>query len=162
MKFIKLTQNQFTLVDDGDFEKFNKVKWYATWDCNNKNFYARRSGPRDKNRKQHPVMLHRIILGLNDPNIKVDHKNRETLDNRKQNLRICTNSQNSANRKGPQINSTSGFRGVSWRQDTCKWWARISVAGKNKNLGFFTKKSEAISAYAKANRKYYGDFGGTF
>ena len=64
------------------------------------------------------------------------------------------------NRRGSTINSNSGIRGVSFNGLAKKWMARIRVCGKLKNLGYFNDQKEAASAYAAANIKYFGGFGG--
>src|ERR1035437_8057727 len=98
MKRIPLTRGQFALIDDDDFNKFGGLKWFASLNKKTGSFYASRGvGPRKKRRI---VRLHREIMGSPE-GLKVDHRNHNTLDNRKENLRICTNSQNMMNRKGP-------------------------------------------------------------
>jgi hypothetical protein len=100
-------------------------------------------------------------MGVTDPKIKVDHRNHRTLDcRRRTNLRICTNAQNSANRKGPDTRSTSGIRGVCWNRHRKKWVAQIGVDGKIIYLGAFADKAAAATAYAAANRQHFGSFGG--
>ncbi len=147
MKLIPLTKGQFAKVDDDDFERLSKFKWYATWHPNTKSFYAART-----------VSLHREISG--EPlGKKVDHVNRDTLDCQKQNLRVCTNSENGRNR-GLNSNSTSGFRGVHWHKKSKKWIASICVGIERKHLGSFSDKTAAADAYRIANKKYFGAFGG--
>lgn len=104
--------------------------------------------------------MHRQIMGVTDPKVKVDHKNHDTLDNRRHNLRICTNLQNCANKRGLACNNTSGNRGVSWNKISSNWRAQIRVNGKLISLGSFNKKSDAAAAYAAANRQHFGEFGG--
>lgn len=158
MKTISLTQGQVTLVDDDDFVKFGHLKWFALWNQKTKSFYAARNKPNGV-RKQTTVGLSRSIMG--EPfGMKVDHENHDTLDNRRCNLRVCNNSQNLMNRKGANENSTSGIRGVAWHKASGKWSARIGSGQTEKWLGTFVNKEDAISAYAKANRNYFGEFGG--
>jgi len=102
--------------------------------------------------------LHRLIL--NPPvNMQVDHKNRNKLDNRRQNLRICTVSQNGMNRE-KQRNNRSGFKGVDANR-RCKkgsYRARITANKKVFYLGSFKNPDEAGEAYKKAARQYHGEF----
>lgn len=100
MKLIELTQGQKAIVDDDDYGRLSKSKWYAEKKYNN--FYARR-GLDD-------VLMHRIILKLTDSKLKVDHINHNGLDNRKENLRVCTQRQNMCNKKKEKDNK-SGYKG---------------------------------------------------
>jgi hypothetical protein len=103
MKEIKLTQGKVAMVDDEDFEFLNQWKWNAH-KCHNwkgDNYYSER-GIHQRGRKPEIIIIsmHRLIMGVerNDKR-KVDHINHNTLDNRKENLRVCTNQQNSWNHK---------------------------------------------------------------
>lgn len=153
MKLIPLSQGQFAKVDDDDFEGLSKFKWCALKNTRG-DFYAARS--------THPgtVRMHRIILGLTDPKIFCDHINHNGLDNRRENLRVVTNQQNSMNRRGARRGSSSGIRGVTWHKRANKWVARIKISGMYKHLGVFSDIGAAKEAYAVANRTYFGEFGG--
>ena len=154
MKLIPLTLGQFAKVDDADFKRFGRLQWKAIKKKNG--YYAMREPYIDGIRFR--TYLHRLILG--DPlGELVDHKNRNPLDCRKKNLRICNRSQNAANRSGAQPNSKSGIRGVSWGQYG-KWRAYINVNDRTIALGSFSSAEEASKAYARANRKHFGQFGG--
>ena len=89
-----------------------------------------------------------------------DHKNQQPLDNRKDNLRLCSSCDNQRNR-AKQINNTSGFKGVSLIKTTGLWRAQIGVAGKTLNLGHFVSKIEAFACYEKAALKYHKSFART-
>ena len=86
-----------------------------------------------------------------------DHKNRNTLDNRRENLRPATPSNNAQNRT-KQKNNTSGIIGISWNKRQQQWVARIGVNGTKKNLGSFANKTDAIRARLKAEKEYHGEF----
>jgi len=159
MKLIPLTQNRSAMVDDSDFDELMKCKWFAHWNRDTLSFYARRNSVK-VNRKQSTISMHRVILGLTNPKIKGDHKNHDTLDNQRDNLRAVTNSQNLMNRRGAARNSKTGVRGVS--ADGPSYRALIWVGGKNLNLGTFPTIALASEAYASANKKYYGEHGGQF
>mgnify|MGYP001579989416 CR=1 FL=1 len=79
------------------------------------------------------------------------------LDNKKDNLRICTNSQNGMNRK-LNNNNTSGHKGVHWHKFSKTWHARILMCKKRKHLGQFDTKKEAAIAYNKAAKEFFGEF----
>ncbi len=155
MKQIHLTQGQVALVDDQDFERFGHLKWCANKKKNG--FYAYRTTPKPE---KNSLYLHREILGVTDPRVKVDHKNHDTLDNRRENLRECTTSQNTANRKGPTKANSCGIRGVRIDKRDGAWMAEIRVGGKHIYIGRFRSKKAAGIAYAVANRKHFGEFGG--
>lgn len=119
MKRIKLTQGQYTLVDDTDYDWLSKWKWYA-YKHRSGNFYAVRQ-PSRKDGKRHQISMSRQILGLEKGDRREgDHRNHSTLDNQRNNLRICTHQQNIMNEKSQR--STSGnFKGVSWNTHAKKW-----------------------------------------
>lgn len=103
MKYIKLTKGEFAIVDDEDFDRLNKFKWYAQ--KMKHSFYAGRA-VRVTPTKQKSLFMHREILGITDRNIWVDHKDHNGLNNTRENLRICNRSQNTANRKKYKGTST--------------------------------------------------------
>lgn len=100
--------------------------------------------------------MHRLILSLKSGEI-CDHINGDKLDNRKKNLRVCTSSQNLANR-GSQKNSRSGIKGVTFYVRTGKWAANIAFNRKQTFLGYFLSKEEAASAYNQAAIEHHGEF----
>lgn len=145
MKKIKLTQGQFALVDDEDYEKVNQFKWCAHWNVNH--FYA-------KNNKK--GRMHRYIM--NTPvGMFTDHKNHNTLDNQKSNLRICTYQQNQANRK-KQKGISSKYKGVCWDKQVRKWLVGIRFNQKRINLGRFKSEIKAAIAYNKKAKELFGAF----
>lgn len=152
MKLIPLTQGQFAKVDDDDFERISKFKWCSSFEVYR--FYAVRGGWVDG--KTVAIRMHRVIMNAKRGQY-VDHINHDGLDNRRTNLRICTNGENMRNRSGPQKNSTSGILGVRWRKDRSKWESRMCVNGKNMSLGHFENKHDATRAYAEARLKYFSD-----
>lgn len=98
--------------------------------------------------------LHRIVLGLaKDSILEPDHRNRNGLDNRKENLRLVTRSQNNFNKR-MQSNNKSGVNGVFLRKNTNVWQAVIKLNGKNIYLGNFPKMEDAIEARSKAEDAY--------
>lgn len=116
--------------------------------CIDKNNYV-------KNSKQE--YLHRVILGA-PKDMCVDHINGNTLDNRKNNLRICTNRENTSNRTKLGTNNTSGILGVRFDNRRNKWYADIQYKGKCIFLGYFNIKEDAIKARIDAEKSYFKEF----
>lgn len=159
MKLIPLTQGQFAKVDDEDFETLSKFKWRAQWAPNVRSFYAVRSLSKQKAGKRLCLRMHRLVL--KEPmGFLVDHKNHDTLDNQKENLRPCTNSQNGLHRKARSAVSSSGIRGVTWHGLSSKWMAYAQLKKKRVHIGLFENKQEAVAAYAAFSKIHHGEFGG--
>ena len=93
-----------------------------------------------------------------NPKIIIDHKFGNTLDNRKENLRRCTQKENARNSE-ISIRNKSGYKGVTWSNNKNKWRSRILVDRKEIFLGYFNDPKEAYQKYCEANKKYYGEFG---
>jgi hypothetical protein len=106
------------------------------------------------NRKQ--VLLSRFITNAEEGMV-ADHRNHNTLDNTRNNLRVITQSQNGHN-KGKYTNCTSGYKGVHFNKSTAKWIARIQVNNERTYLGSFNTPEEAGAVYEKASKKLVGDF----
>lgn len=154
MKRIKLTQGYFALVDDRDFKKLSKFKWWALVDKSGAIYACRTTSKPDG--KKTSIRMGRQVM--NAPKGKdTDHKDRNTLNNQRSNLRVCTRSQNNANSKKRKDN-TSGIKGVSWDYRTRKWIAQIQLRGKNVFFKRYTNKLKAATAYAIAAKKYFGEF----
>lgn len=150
MKMIKITKNRHTLVDDEDFIILNNMKWHAQEGQCNKCYASTYINLK-------PILMHVFIV--NPPKgFHVDHKNGNGLDNRKINLRICSRSQNMANR-AMQKNNTSGFKGVYKKRK--KWAAQVKLNKKYQYLGVFDSKSKAATAYDNAAIKCFGEFSRT-
>lgn len=147
MKEIKLTRNQKCLVDDDLFDYLSKYKWHASGKIGK--FYA--SSRIDGKIRT----MHRLIMDAPD-NLQVDHINGNRLDNRKVNLRLCSNSFNLGNR-GANKNNTSGFKGVGASKHG-RFVAKIQVNRKYIHLGYFDTPIEAAHAYNQGAEKYFGEF----
>ena len=87
----------------------------------------------------------------------LDHINRNTLDNRIENLRIASASENMMNRKTFK-NSASGCRGVSWHKKHSKWWAYVDVNKNRRSLGYFDDLELADLVATEARAKFHGQF----
>jgi hypothetical protein len=156
MKRIPLTQGKFALVDDQDYDFLMQWKWYACYI--HKTHYAKRSvriGLKTIRIRMHREILKRMRLHIAGK--KIDHRDRNGLNNRRSNLRIATNSQNQHN-QGIRKNNKSGYKGVTWNKQHNKWQARICINWKEIWLGLFDDKKDAAKAYNEAALKYHGKF----
>ncbi len=99
--------------------------------------------------------LHRFIMG-SPPNLEIDHVNKNKLDCRRENLRVCTSQENKWNTR-PR-NKTSKYKGVSWSKVVKKWRSVIKRGGKTTTLGFFNKEAEAATAYDHTAKEFGGEF----
>ena len=155
MKVIPLTQGKFALVDDADFERLSKHKWCAT--KGGHTFYAQRA-IRLPDGKWTTIMMHREILdlGYGDPR-ESDHIKHNGLDNRRDNLRICTSSQNQQNRN-IQKHFSSAYKGVSWSKYHKKWHVKVKINKKSIHIGYFVSEIKAAKAYDARALQIFGEF----
>jgi AP2 domain/HNH endonuclease len=139
------------IIDEEDAPRVLAHTWHARRNPNQTYLY-----------KTGSIFLHRFIMGIEkgDPRF-VDHKNMNTLDNRKENLRICTKTQNQGNIRKYR-NNTSGFKGVTRNLKSGRpWAAQIAVNHKHYGLGCYNTPEEAHQAYCVAAKKYFGEFART-
>lgn len=133
------------LVDDADYELVAQYQWHID------RGYAART--------IHGVgieYMHRLI-NQTPKGFSTDHVNGDKLDNRRANLRTCTQTLNNANSKLRKDNS-SGHKGVVWHERNAKWQAQITIKGTCKYLGQFIDKDVALERYKLAAAEYFGEF----
>lgn len=150
---IPLTKGLFVIVDEADHAWLSQWKWYAR--TGRKDYvYASRS---IRNGKTTTIInMHNILLPTED-GYELDHINGNTLDNRRDNLRVATHQQNMWNRKPPR-GTSSKFKGVSFQKATNYWKANIKINDKQKHLGCFWDEEEAAIAYNRAAKDMHGEF----
>jgi len=135
------------IIDVDDIEKIKDYKWHLTLNgyvitkINNKT-----------------LRMQNLIMDFNSSHLQmVDHKDRDTLNNQKDNLRYSTQSQNQQNRGKPSNNS-SGFKGVYWNKKKKRWVAEIRINQKKIYLGQFKDKIKAAKKYNMGAIEYFGKF----
>ena len=143
--YVDLTNGGFALVDDDDLDLLDGVSWRHVRE--GLSIYAI-AGRR--------LRMHRLILDAPD-GVMVDHRNGNGLDNRRSNLRLCTNSQNQANRQ-KRSSGSAPYRGVTWHKQAGKWQAAVKVGGKNLYLGLFHSAEAAGRAYDAMALEHFGEF----
>ncbi len=153
MKQIKLTKGQFALVDDEDYVWLSRWRWH-TRVAKHTNYAARSVSGVDG--KQRDLKMHRAILKV-EQGYDIDHKDRNGLNNQRNNLRQCTKSENCYNRSKHPSN-TSGYRGVSWRAQRNRWKAQINVDGAQIHIGSYFCIIKAARAYDEAAKKHHREF----
>lgn len=152
-KEIKLTKGQFAIVDDEDFDYLNQFCWVAIEV--RRNCYQAYSNIK-KNGKRIAILMHRIIMSA-PCGMEVDHINRNSLDNRRSNLRLATRAENSRNRK-PHSNNKLGLKGVIFCKKTNAFRARITFNKETFQIGYFDSAEAAALAYNQKAKELHGEF----
>ena len=150
------------LLDDEDYDRVvaAETKWHIQKDGRREVFYVRR--PTYENGKQKAIHLHRFIMDAPKGKV-VDHINGDGRDNRKENLRICTNAENTRNRNVPP-RGTTGYYGVHHkRKDTKQYHAYIKDPKRQRRstritAGNYFTAEEAAMEYDKLAKEYHGEF----
>lgn len=149
---VPLSRGQVALIDDADWELIKDYSWFAVKP--HKVYYAVGHKPMINGIRK-KIKMHRLIMNA-PPGQQVDHINGNGLDNRRENLRLATKSQNQWNRHNAC--GTSKYKGVCWATSQGQWKASIRKFGKRVNLGFFDDEVDAARAYDAAAKELFGDF----
>lgn len=154
MNTITLKTGESVILDFDDFERLKNYKWHRVKICRNGTAYTIYAA-RKENKKS--VLMHREIMNVSS-GLTVDHKNGDGLDNRKENLRICSHSQNMQNRiarKTPKCR----YKGVKMVKSSVNpYLAYLRCGGKFVNLGVHATAERAAMAYNDGARKFFGEF----
>lgn len=143
MAEIILSNGKIALVNDEDFIRLNKYRWHQ---------HGKGYAHAHINKKA--VYMHRLILHLFDSKIHTDHINHNELDNRKENIRVATRSQNMSNQLKRKGKTSSKYKGVSWNKEKKKW----TVNCKAQFISYFTNEIEAAKIYDEAAKRLFGEF----
>lgn len=154
MKTINLTRGNQAIVDESVYEKLATYKWYSHHAMGK--IYACRYERCGEKKRKSLILMHREIMLCPD-GLCVDHINGDCLDNRKENLRICTHQQNLRNQKKQQ-NKSSIYKGVSWETFTQRWRSGINVDGRRIDLGRYDDERDAALAYDRAALEHFGSY----
>jgi len=142
-KIINLTKGKQAVVDDEDYPELSKHKWMF-------------SGSGYASRTNKSILMHRVIMSA-PRGLEVDHINMDKLDNRKENLRLCTPTQNRMN-TGLRSNNKTGYKGVFYYKRTGKYAVAIAYLKKRIHLGYYDSAEEAALVYNKKSKELYGEF----
>ena len=135
-----------------DLADYDLIKKYC-WCIDNGGYVVAKESLTNKT-----VKLHRLVMGcVGDSATIIDHVDRNKNNNRKSNLRMCTQTENTRN-KSIFKNNKSGVTGVFFRKQINKWVAQIQVSGRHIYLGAYEDKEEAIKSRIEAEIKYFGEF----
>lgn len=156
MRKIAITQNKFALVSNEDFKELNQFKWRL------KRVMPKKYKEIDyviRGTRKNEITMHRQITKA-PKGMDVDHINGNGLDNRRENLRVCTHAENLRN-KIKSINNTSGYKGVWFNKVGKKWIVHLYFDGKNHHIGQFDTKEDAAMAYDISAINKFGEFAKT-
>jgi len=151
---VPLTQGRVALIDDEDAERVLAYKWHAWWCAKGGRWYAMRTVQVGKLRRC--VRLHRFIVNAPD-GVQVDHIDRDSLNNRRSNLRFATHGQNQTNKKRHRTNKT-GFKGVYWHKAKRTFVAQVRCGGVTYSLVGFNTAQDAARARDMLAKRYHGEF----
>lgn len=155
--------NLWVTIDLEDLERVLNFPytWFALkYNEATDDWYAGCSEYRPDLKQSRPFYLHQFITGIRDK--RIDHINTNIRDNRKENLRVISVSNNGKNRAKRNKNNKSGYRNVCWSKKYGAWVVQLQINGRNTILGKFSENQleEAGKFAEKMRQKYYGEYAG--
>ena len=155
---IQLTKGKTTVVNEDDREWLEKHRWKHLNRPGYQGYAVRNAYI---NKRYVALLMHRAIWehhnGPIPKGMQIDHINGDTLDNRLENLRICTNAQNAHN-SYKRRQTASRYKGVTWHIRYKKWVAQIGRGKNHRHIGYFTSEEDAARAYDAKARELWGEF----
>lgn len=152
---LPLKNKDFTVeIDDDDFRVVGGLNWY----CIKAGRGHRYAGWyfKDRDGKESLLLMHRVLFSLqHGDKMEVDHRDRNGLNNKRENIRLCEHKENMRNRKISKANKC-GLKGVYASGN--KWRAEIKFNGKKIHIGCFSTKEDAHDAYKKSASELHADF----
>lgn len=133
----------YAVVDDCDYKYAIEHTWYMS------------KGRPLANVDGMPIFMHAFILGRKKGMV-IDHANGNPLDNRRVNLRHCTQGQNIMNSRARP--GSSKYKGVDYKIKQGKWRARIRLNGVESHIGYYSSEKQASLAYNEAAKKLHGEY----
>lgn len=163
MKEVPLSNGDISIVSDIDFDHVSQFNWHVNEDKSGYKRVFRNLSVGGKRKHKRLAREVAARAGLDISRFVIDYKNRNTLDNSRENLRCATNAQNLANsskcrKTSRRTTPSSRFRGVSWVKKLQKWKAQSTFEGRVVYLGVFSDEVEAAKAYDKFVVGKYGEF----
>jgi len=157
VKTIPLTKGMTALVDDQDYEELSHYRWYAHRGKNDV-YYAYRDVWHSQEKWKEKIPMHRQLMQefITKEKYFIDHINHNGLDNRRNNLRSCTNAENMWNCTKHRDSNTP--KGVYWDKQRQKWGVQICCHYKKYCLGRFDDLEQAVLAYNKKAKELFGNF----
>ncbi len=152
-RYIPLTQDKYTIVDKEDYKLVKEYSWFAL--KSRGTFYACRNITNDYG-FQLTTSLHNILCTPPE-GLQIDHIDGDGLNNRQNNLRIVTYSQNCMNRR-KSIGKSSKYKGVSYRKDRSSWISYIRVNSTLIYIGYFHSEVDAAKAYNRVAAIHFGEY----
>ena len=152
---IELTQGFVAKIDDDDYELVSRYKWRVK--INKYRYSVKHYAFTQESRKigAKGIYMHRLIMDAKKGQ-DIDHKNHNSLHNRKDNLRECSRSENLANQR--KTRGKSKYKGVIWNKQYQQWQAQICIKQKRIKIGIFATEELAARAYDGKARELFGEY----
>jgi len=155
IRYIPLTKGKVAVVDTDDYEQVSRFNWYARKGKNNC-WYAVTDVWHPTIKKKEHISMHRILVVTTKDQPFVDHINNNGLDNRRCNLRRCSNSENMGNCR--KHRDSSSPKGTWWDKKRNQWGVQICHQYKKYFLGYYDDVEQAVLAYNKKAKELFGEY----